>query len=223
MKQDIIKTDKYLLIVSDEEIKEDDYWVYICPINGLDYGDNNNPIVKNNFDTVLLITPTWFEKLHDKENYKKIIAHLPLNNSPILEGVPLLPPLEDEVEKLSADYTEEWCGKRKVDVYIHDAFKGGYNKAKEKYKYTEDDVRIAIQQAFLSGVERLEDFGKVESMLMENIQQPKYPIGFECEMETPYTDAYAEDRMRRFYGKPKPKTTTNSQGQTVLVGKYIYD
>jgi hypothetical protein len=27
---------------------------------------------------------------------KKIIAHLPLNNSPILEGVPLLPPLPTE-------------------------------------------------------------------------------------------------------------------------------
>ena len=29
----------------------------------------------------------------------EIIAHLPLNNSPILEGVDLLPPLEDEVDK----------------------------------------------------------------------------------------------------------------------------
>ncbi len=27
---------------------------------------------------------------------KKIIAHLPLNNSPILDGVDLLPPLEDD-------------------------------------------------------------------------------------------------------------------------------
>ena len=28
----------------------------------------------------------------------KIIAHLPLNNSPVIEGVPLLPPLEDDVK-----------------------------------------------------------------------------------------------------------------------------
>ena len=56
-----------IYITSDEEIKEGDYWIYICHINGLDYGDNNNPIVKNN------LPHTWFEKLHDKENYKKII------------------------------------------------------------------------------------------------------------------------------------------------------
>ena len=56
-----------IYITSDEEIKEGDYWLYVCPINGLDYGENNNPIVKNN------LPPTWFEKLHDKGNYKKII------------------------------------------------------------------------------------------------------------------------------------------------------
>jgi hypothetical protein len=56
-----------IYITSDDEIREGDYWIYICHINGLDYGDNNNPIVKNN------LPPTWFEKLHDKKNYKKII------------------------------------------------------------------------------------------------------------------------------------------------------
>jgi len=66
-------------ITNDEEIQEGNYWVYICPINGLDYGDNNNPIVKNN------LPPTWFEKLHDKGNYKKII----LSDDPklISEGI----------------------------------------------------------------------------------------------------------------------------------------
>ena len=56
-----------IYITSDEEIKEGDYWIYICPINGLDYGDNNNPIVKNNLPN------SWFQKLHDRLNYKKII------------------------------------------------------------------------------------------------------------------------------------------------------
>jgi hypothetical protein len=60
-------TNQNIYITSDEEIKVGDYWIYICPINGLDYGDNNNPIVKNN------LLPTWFKKLHDKGNYKKII------------------------------------------------------------------------------------------------------------------------------------------------------
>jgi hypothetical protein len=219
MKHDIIKTDNYLLIVSDEKIKEDDYWVYICPINGLDYGDNNNPIVKNNFDTVLLITPTWFEKLHDKENYKKIIAHLPLNNSPILEGVDLLPPLEDDVDKLSADYTEEWCGKRRVDVYIHDAFKAGYNKAKEKYKYTEED----IDKAYWAGMKFVgEDKGSYKEFI-QSLQQPKYPIGFEQTIGV--CNKWLEEQCdNNCCGQPeKIMTTTNSQGQTVLVGTYIYE
>lgn len=68
-----------IYITSDEEIKEGDYWIYICHINGLDYGDNNNPIVKNN------LPYTWFEKLHDKENYKKII--LTTDEDLIADGV----------------------------------------------------------------------------------------------------------------------------------------
>ena len=68
-----------IYITSDEEIKEGDYWIYICHINGLDYGDNNNPIVKNN------LPHTWFEKLHDKENYKKII--LTTDEDLIADGV----------------------------------------------------------------------------------------------------------------------------------------
>ena len=153
-------------------------------------------------------------------NFEKIIAHLPLNNSPILEGVDLLPPLEDEVDELADELTSylTFPEERRVGIVL------GYNKAKEKYKYTEEDLRIAIQQAFLSGVERLEDFGKVESMLMENIQQPKYPIGFECEMEKDFR--YNDEGEK--IGLPVhetniPKTTTNSQSQTVLVGNYIYE
>ena len=58
---------QHIYITSDEKIKKGDYWIYVCPINGIDYGDDNNPIVKNN------LNHTWFEKLHDKNNYKKII------------------------------------------------------------------------------------------------------------------------------------------------------
>lgn len=61
------KHKRHIYITNEEEIKDGDYWIYICPINGLDYGDNNNPIVKNNLPN------SWFNKLHDKLNYKKII------------------------------------------------------------------------------------------------------------------------------------------------------
>ena len=102
---------------------------------------------------------------------KKIIAHLPLNNSPILEGVDLLPPLEDEVEKLAKEYAN---GTSDIDVpYTNGLFYGfleGYNKAKAKYKYTEEDV--------IKRVEKSRETGLTAEYLMLSLQQPKMPVGF---------------------------------------------
>ena len=74
----ITKTDNYILITSDEEIKDDDY--YICWDNCYDPA-RYSIYVKSTGE--------------NGENAKKIIAHLPLNNSSILEDVPLLPPFEE--------------------------------------------------------------------------------------------------------------------------------
>jgi hypothetical protein len=60
--------ERHLYIAASEPIKEGDYWIYICPIDGVDYGDNNKAIVKNSLPS------SWFDKLHDKNNYFKIIA-----------------------------------------------------------------------------------------------------------------------------------------------------
>jgi hypothetical protein len=70
MTYNIIKTENYLLVVDDSEIKED-VWFYHPKYNKV--GINYNP-----------------------DGCKKIIAHLPLTISPVLEGVDLLPPLEDD-------------------------------------------------------------------------------------------------------------------------------
>ena len=80
MKHKIISTENYLLIVDDSQITEGDWHIKT----------NKNKVSNYPLDSV---NP-------NKGRYKKIIAHLPLNNSPILEGVYLLPPLEDEVELL---------------------------------------------------------------------------------------------------------------------------
>jgi hypothetical protein len=71
MKHNIIKTEKYLLAVDDSEIKERDYC--LADIGG--------------FYSVVA-----YNRAFTKHYYKKITAHLPLNNSPVLEGVDLLPP-----------------------------------------------------------------------------------------------------------------------------------
>jgi hypothetical protein len=137
-----------------------------------------------------------------KEKTKKVISHLPLNNSPILEGVDLLPPLEDEVEKLA----EEWNDKGEFTSPY--SFKAGYNKTKEKYKYTEEDVLDAWE---LGASEGLPLTREKKNNLIKHLQQPKMPIGFECEINNPM-----------FALSLQPQITTNPQGLTQWVGEYIY-
>ena len=182
MTHNIIKTENYLLVVDDSKIKQNDWCIYRT-------GEVIHYLVKLNTD-----------------NLKKIIAHLPLNNSPVLKGVPLLPPLEDEVLELVQAYVINTPDNEPLRVY---AFIEGYNKAKEKYKFTEDDLRKAIDMArkfpYIKKGEIKFDTSIDE--IIQSLQQQKMPFGFECE----WTQV-----------NQKPKTTTNPQGQTVLVGKYIY-
>ena len=69
MKEEIIYTEHYSLIVSDEEIKQGDWCV-----------DKHDVVYKQETDKI-------FPKFNGA---KKIIAHRPLTDAPILEGVPLI-------------------------------------------------------------------------------------------------------------------------------------
>jgi hypothetical protein len=210
MTHNIIKTDNYLLIVSDEIPTTWYYDTYLNQVRhtgGAEYGESSIS--------------------------KKVIGHLPLNNSPVLEFVPLLPLLEDdnkevwdqglaaELEKLP--YTKHLDDGQYNDGQLAGFEFGatwGYNKAQEKYKYTEEDLRKCWKACLDfnkpaggdSGI-NLEDF-------IQSLQQPKMPakrpVAFECEME----NKIAIDGHTVIGSEPK--TTTNPQGQTVLVGKYIY-
>ena len=87
MTHPIIKTENYLLVVDESQIKDDDWHL-------------DNGVIKK-----------WKGNLHSNRlTSKKIIFHLPLNNAPILEGVPLLPPLEDESNIFAEQETikNEW-------------------------------------------------------------------------------------------------------------------
>jgi hypothetical protein len=72
MKNEIIYTENYALIVSDEEIKD------VRPYKGKYHLEKGYII--NKF-------PNYLTDLSD---CKLIIAHRPLTNAPILEGVPLI-------------------------------------------------------------------------------------------------------------------------------------
>ena len=152
MTHPIIKTDNYLLVVDESEIKERDWMYYkhfgediVCKYDRIN-GENTNVNEHKPF-------------------YQKIIYHLPLNMALILEGVPLLPPLEDEVEKLAFDYTSVSQSHRR-------GFIDGYNKSKEKYKYTKEDMMKAMEFA------RTFSSSMTDNHYIQSLQQPKYPVAF---------------------------------------------
>ena len=102
----------------------------------------------------------------------------------------------------------------------------GYNKAKEKYKFTEDDLREALFEALNTPKEECcvtHTKDSIVRRVIKSLQQPKMPVAFECEVERIYPNLQTISKEYDFDDiLIEPKTTTNSQGQTVLVGKYIY-
>ena len=191
MKHDIIKTDDYLLVVDESEIKGYYHDAHINKVKhsgGAEYAENS--ITKN------------------------IISHLPLNGSPILEGVDLLPRLEedDSIGWPLIHYINE---KHNQDRVM--GFCDGYKKAKEKYKYTDEDI------IKLADMHREDGYPPITfEWLIQSLPQPNMPIGFEQEMNETFEDAFTYDRVRRFYGK-EPKTTTTPEGHTQWVGTYVFN
>jgi hypothetical protein len=147
---------------------------------------------------------------------KKIIAHLPINNSFTLKGVDLLPPLErDDVKLAEKEFPNLYQPMKGLDttLLLREGFQSGYNKAKEKYKWTDEDV-IKI-------VEKSRETGLTAEYLLLTMSQPKYPIGFECETIT-MNKGYTDKKDYPYKECQIPKTTSNSQGQTTWIGNYIY-
>ena len=222
----LINTGDYLLIVDDSEIKEGD-WVYCWETI------NRTP---SNFDIVLMTSKNYTHWVNSADNYKKVISHLPLNNSPILEGVDILPPLEDEVEKLAKEEIERYrLSSSSIDkpreVQRFNGFKTGYNKAKEKYKYTEEDMLQAAKYGYEFRDTTSFPNHKFEDSCINNtkqwlqsLQQPQMPVGFKCEMVNCDKCVYVQggNLSPDCCNQLKPKTTTNSQGLTQWVGEYIY-
>ena len=135
--------------------------------------------------------------------------------------------IEDDVEKLANE-----------EILYNDQkrswWKEGYKKAKETYKYTEQDIINAIQYGIDIEAGNIKfDYKKYPDSFTQyfaSLQQPKLPIAFECEIESIIRLMSAdmikiEGWVKKNNTKStylKPVKTTNSQGQTIWVGKYIY-
>jgi len=208
MTHQIIKTENYLLVVDESEIKVRDWYlrynslILKCTKLELKF---NEALGKE--ETIISSNGCGDPYERSKSSLKKIIYHLPINNAPILEGVPLLPPLEDD--ESICPYPEE--KQNAVDWH------NGYNKAKERYKYTEEDMRKAFQcgQQWVHEITNTDKDPTNFNELIQSLQQPKFPVAFECEM------AYIVGDINNF-DDWVANTITNSQGQIELVGKYIF-
>ena len=194
----LIKTDNYLLVVDDNKDIEENIWtVKDGKVREVSYLGQDNGYA--------------------------IIAHLPLNGSPILEGVDLLPPYsrhqEDGVEELFKEEHEQAI-RRGGQEYAAGYYQGlheGYNKAREKYKYTEHDVWKAI--VISKSPNEYGDYLTINDII-QSLHQ--YPTEFECDMEQYYNevgnDGFEFDSSSTI-PPPRPKKITNAQG-VQWVGKY---
>jgi hypothetical protein len=209
MKHEIIYTEHYALILGDEQTKEND-WGYIRFQGG----------------DVKLIGKYF------ADDWLKVIAHRPLTNAPILEGVPLLPEFEDD-DFLNTEI--QVVGDNKTMSVSNFLKKYG----KEAYKYTEEDLRKALSDMYSlfmssdlkSKMEVLKKESSISNKIIQSLQQPKRPKYFEYKMDS-VCRLMSSDRVEKegwikekntktTYSKPK--TITNSQGQTELVGEYSYE
>jgi hypothetical protein len=204
----IIKTDDYLLVLG-KNYKSDSFPYLVA--EKLTTGDYQLWQVDNPNDV-------------DEPNQFEILSHLPLNGSPILKDVSLLPPIEDDnVEQLAYKWFVTAHKKKTIfDLGWVNIFTGGYNKAREKYKYTEEDVRHALfdlADVLFNNCQHgitEEDCGKYQSIILQSLHQ--YPTEFECETE-PYTVGEMS-KMPLGTVNQKPKTITTDQG-IQWVGKYL--
>ena len=206
MKYEIIYTEYYALIVSDEEIKKYDHVFH--------------PTYKSFYQWIVNA-----EKQFDRIDAKKVIAHRPLTDAPILEGVPLLPYFsqEDDVEDLALAYSSSKGnvnpeGYSDKQVGLLHGFIDGYNKSKETYKYTEEDLRNAFYNGWLYRGEKQYQYPKALNEFIQSLQQPERPKYFECEME----DGLINQQTELNNWGERQIVKINSQGQIELIGKYIY-
>jgi len=188
MTHKLTHTPNYLLVVDDSDIKEIKEGDFL-------YSISNKLVVCANKGSADDIN----SKVMPEAIHKKIIAHLPLNNSSILQGVDLLPPLEDDVKKLAKEYIDDEWQKDDdaVKFGIKVGYVQGYNKAKEKYRFTEEDMRKAYLKGATDchdkcternwkGVEIKVNINELKELCTKHIQslsQSKMPTHFECEME----------------------------------------
>ena len=204
MKHELIKTEDYLLIVSDEGIKKYD-WVF-------------HPTYKSIYQ--------WIENAEikfDRIDAKKIIAHLPLSTSPYLDGVDVLPEIEydlhiyDAIGYAGSEGHPDPQAFSDKQMALFQGYADGYEKAKETYKYTFEDMMKCWNKGAMDGRALNDEVHNdvIAFNFIKSLSQPKLPIAFE-------SNEYGVGNDEN--GRPviESRTFTNSEGRTEWIGNYLF-
>lgn len=165
---------------------------------------------------------------------RKILAHIPINRpKQTLYGLPTLPTLptllekhEDSIDDMAREFywkrnpNKDFAENSRPDMVI--GFVGGYNKSREKFKFTEEDLKASFAHCARYAAncmmtdKEVDFYGEWENYLknIQSIQQVKFPIAFETET---YHNIIGKGSIIR------TKTIINSEGKQEWVGKYIYE
>jgi hypothetical protein len=165
--------------------------------------------VSKNLDQLLYNTS--IQELITKGHVK---AHLPKGNAPELDLL-LLPEMvvEDVVENLAL--TEALKEYPEKDTSIN-AFIKGYKAATKKY--SEEDFKVAMKRIHSKCYGRSYDLND-ENEIIQSLKQPT-PKWFVAETIQKSINGSIPVNQDWEY---ELKTTTNSEGKKVLVGKYLYE
>lgn len=240
MQTKFIKTEDYLLLVGENKfMKKGDKFLFTFI---------TNEICTFKSETLADFLTTENDSRNNRSCHK-ILAHLPLNNAPILEGVDLLPELDNGLDKLSKDlfstplkikkrgvknnFLNPLKGFKKWDI----AFKAGY-KAAQARQFTLEDLEKAIELAREMDYSNYEYYGSCEKTyskeeIIQQIQQSKLPVDFVCQFDTiiskhiPYPKELEVVGQGYELGYPVTekvlKTIPNPQGQKVVQGEYKFE
>lgn len=122
---------------------------------------------------------------------------------------------EDDVEKLSIsafplnEKTSWGRGYSYDNERKRTGFIAGYHKAREKFEFTESDLRRALSMAFIA----VQDGGNITSdEIIASFRTPCLPVAIEVEMEVTNTPGFARGKF----------PATNPDG-TVKVVKWIFN
>jgi hypothetical protein len=157
----------------------------------------------------------------DGDIIKKIIAYKPKGNALELD-LPLLPDVEDDVEKLVKKYISDTLKDEESDDYLLGRVKGFKDGHKSATKvYSEEDLRRAIEESIswweakpdekYGQINTSHDFG---NQFIQSLKQTKW---FVAEMKHTKSEVFRENDNVPY----AVLKTTTINNKTYLVGTYL--